>query len=389
MSDETIASKSDPRPSEVKPRRSIRWPVQRTRSEAHVIISIATFAATVILTRLFLDLTGYPQVGNSVLHIAHALWGGLLLIIAAILPLILINDWALLLSAGLSGLCFGLFIDEVGKFITQKNDYFFPPAAPVVYGCLLILVLVLLLVTKTRRDKPRNELYRAIEALYEIAEGDLDANEWKALFDRLAVARQSADPQIAGLAAALQTYLRGNTISIVPVKPGPWQRFVGRMRSIGQRVGRKWHRRLIIITMSLVVIGTALMAGLLLLAANMDHTTIPQMVTAFLNQNEIASANNGLWFYLRVALELLVAVLAFITVILLLLKREKAGLRAALLALLIALTGGTLLAFYLDQFQAAITALYQFLVLLMVVAYQRWYLRENTSIVTDQVNQAS
>jgi hypothetical protein len=141
---------------------------------------------------------------------------------------------------------------------------------------------------------------------------------------------------------------------------------------------------LIIITMALVVLGAALMIGLLLLAANMEHTTLPQLVTTILNQDEVASADNGLWFYLRVALDMLVALLAFISVVLLLIKREKAGIRAALLALLIALTGGTLLAFYLDQFQAALTALYQFLVLLMVAAYQRWYLREGASAGVDQ-----
>ena len=371
-----MTTESSRKSSESIRRRSIRWPVQRTRSESYLIISIATFAATVILTRLFLDLTGYPQVGNGVLHIAHALWGGLLLIIAALLPLLFINDWALLLSAVLSGLGVGLFIDEVGKFITQKNDYFFPPAAPVVYGFFLIMVLVLVAVSKTRRDKPRNELYRAIEALHEIAEGDLDANEWKALYDRLTVARESDDPQVAGLAAALQTYLRGNTIAIAPAKPSLWQRFSGRIRSIGQRVGRKWHRRLIIITMALVVLGTALSVLFLLFVASTSHTSVPQLLSLFLTADEIASTNNGLWFYLRITLELLVSVLAFSTVILLLVKRERAGLRMALFALLISLTGGTLLAFYLDQFQAAVSALYQFLVLLLVIAYQRWYLVE-------------
>jgi len=363
--------------SETKTRRSVRWPVKRARGESYLIISIATFAATVILTRLFLDITGYPQVGNGVLHIAHALWGGLLLIIAAILPLILINDWALLLSAVLSGLGVGLFIDEVGKFITQRNDYFFPPAAPVVYGFFLILVLVLVAVRKTRRAQPRNELYRALDALHEVIEGDLDAQEWKALFDRLAIAHQSDDPQIAGLAAALQTYLRSSNVTILPVKPGLWQRFMRRIRSIGQRVGRKWHRRLIIITMGLVVVGAALSVLLLLLITSSSNTSLQQLINQFLSQDEIASANNGLWFYLRVGLELLVSVLAFSTVILLLAKRERAGIRVAMFALLIALTGDTLLSFYLDQFRAATTALYQFLVLLMVVAYQRWYLSES------------
>jgi hypothetical protein len=128
--------------------------------------------------------------------------------------------------------------------------------------------------------------------------------------------------------------------------------------------------------MALVVIGAALSVLLLLLITSASNTSLQQLVSQFLSQDEIASANNGLWFYLRVGLELLVSVLALITVILLLAKRERAGLRVALFALLISLTGDTLLAFYLDQFRAATTALYQFLVLLMVVAYQRWYLRD-------------
>ena len=37
-------------------------------------------AATVLITRTYLKLTGYPQVGgHSQLHVAHVLWGGLLL----------------------------------------------------------------------------------------------------------------------------------------------------------------------------------------------------------------------------------------------------------------------------------------------------------------------
>jgi hypothetical protein len=35
----------------------------------------------------------------------------------------------------------GLFVDEVGKFITQKNDYFLPLAAPIVYASLLLILV--------------------------------------------------------------------------------------------------------------------------------------------------------------------------------------------------------------------------------------------------------
>jgi hypothetical protein len=61
------------------------------------------FAASVILIRLFLELTGYPQVGNSELHIAHVLWGGLLLFGACLLTLIFANRWVYKAGALIAG----------------------------------------------------------------------------------------------------------------------------------------------------------------------------------------------------------------------------------------------------------------------------------------------
>ena len=126
----------------------IRTAVRRARAETYLLISLTAFAGSVIATRLFLELTGYPQVGGGELHIAHALWGGLLLLVAALLSLILANRWASIASAICSGLGVGLFIDQVGKFITQRNDYFFPPAAPVIYAFFLLMVLLLVVVRR-------------------------------------------------------------------------------------------------------------------------------------------------------------------------------------------------------------------------------------------------
>ncbi len=128
--------------------KKIRSVVRRDHAEKYLLTSLVAFAITVIIIRVFLQLTGFPQIGNSVLHIAHALWGGLILFVAVLLPLALANRWAIQGSALLGGIGIGLFIDEVGKFITQTNNYFFPPALSLIYGFFLLTILVYLYVRR-------------------------------------------------------------------------------------------------------------------------------------------------------------------------------------------------------------------------------------------------
>jgi hypothetical protein len=103
--------------------------VRRLGAERYLRHTLIWFALTVIVVRSALAATGYPRLGGGELHIAHVLWGGLFLFGAALSPLLFANRWALEVSAVLAGIGVGLFIDEVGKFITLNNDYFFPPAA--------------------------------------------------------------------------------------------------------------------------------------------------------------------------------------------------------------------------------------------------------------------
>ena len=140
-----------------------RAAVRRYYADSYLLTSLVAFGVTVVAVRLFLQLTGFPQIGNSVLHIAHALWGALLLFIAVLLPMIFANRWAIQISALVSGVGIGLFIDEVGKFITQKNDYFFPPALPLIYGFFLLTLFVYLYFRKPRQADPRKAMYHALE----------------------------------------------------------------------------------------------------------------------------------------------------------------------------------------------------------------------------------
>ncbi len=105
-------------------------------------MNLLSFAASVTFTRFFLELTGYPQLGNETLHIAHVLYGGVLLYISSLIPIIYANRWAYTWTSVISGVGVRRFIDEVGKFITQNNDYFFPNVAPIIYAFFLSSVLI-------------------------------------------------------------------------------------------------------------------------------------------------------------------------------------------------------------------------------------------------------
>jgi hypothetical protein len=99
--------------------------------------------ASVLVIRAFLAATDYPQLGGHGLHIAHLLWGGLLMLSALLLLLIFFSVSVRWLASLLGGIGFGTFIDELGKFISQDNNYFFQPTIAILYIIFILLFLVL------------------------------------------------------------------------------------------------------------------------------------------------------------------------------------------------------------------------------------------------------
>jgi hypothetical protein len=96
-------------------------------------------------------------------------------------------------GAVIGGLGFGFFIDELGKFITSDNDYFFQPAAALIYIIFIVLYLATRATQRRRGFSRREYLVNAVEALVEAARHDLDEGERRRAIELISKA-DPADP---------------------------------------------------------------------------------------------------------------------------------------------------------------------------------------------------
>jgi hypothetical protein len=133
--------------------------------------------SAVLSIRFLLRITGYPSLGGARFHIAHMLWGGLLMAAALLLCLSFLGNRTRLWAALLGGVGFGTFIDEIGKFITRDNNYFYQPSIALIY-ILFVLIYFAFRDLQSRHRISREEyLVNAINDLEEAVINDLQPEE--------------------------------------------------------------------------------------------------------------------------------------------------------------------------------------------------------------------
>lgn len=192
------------------------------RIEAFLVSAVLA----VLGIRLYLRLAGYPTIGGEGLHIAHMLWGGLLMLIALVLLLGFLGRGAQWAGAILGGLGFGTFIDEVGKFVTHDNDYFYRPSIAIMHVFFVVTYLVVRRALTARSYSQHEYLLNAIQEFEELALGDLDAVEKTRALRYLDLA-DPKNPVVQPLRDLLE--------NAVPVPTGPpppgliWKRGLARL----------------------------------------------------------------------------------------------------------------------------------------------------------------
>lgn len=213
---------------------------------------LVTAAVTILMVRGYLALTGYPQLGNDVLHIAHVLPGGLLMVAAIVLTLGFLNKEARAIAAVAGGIGFGLFIDELGKFLTKDVNYFFEPTVALIYVTFVVLFLIFRWIEE-RRATEQEYVINAIEAIKEVALHDLDRAERKMALAYLKHGSRN-DPAVRKLRELL-----GDIKPASDEEPGFLVRCYRRLgREYRKLVRRPWFNRAVI---TLFVAGSVISLG--------------------------------------------------------------------------------------------------------------------------------
>lgn len=148
--------------------------IRDPRASSLTEIWLVSAVVTILVIRLYLHLTGYPQVGGDTYHIAHMLWGGLGMTIGFGMVMLFAHQVWKPIAALVGGIGFGTFIDELGKFVTQDNDYFFKPTPALIYGVFIVLFVLARYFNNKRAPTEADHLFLASQGIQWQAIGKLD-----------------------------------------------------------------------------------------------------------------------------------------------------------------------------------------------------------------------
>lgn len=196
--------------------------------------------ATILIVRAILAATGWPQLGGGKIHFAHLLWGGVGMLLAFILFMAMQGRLWNFLATLSAGIGFGLFLDELGKFITSDNDYFFQPAIAIMYVLFVVLFFVFRWLGRVDKMSPETALVNSFDFAKEAVMRAMSRGERDEALYVLGRADQS-DPLVQALTGVLREERTSGD------GPHAVQRAWERARAWWARlVGRRWFRRLIL-----------------------------------------------------------------------------------------------------------------------------------------------
>ncbi len=331
----------------------------RKESSEYVGAVLMWTVVTILATRLYLSLTGWPEIGSGIWHIAHILWGGLGLLVGGLVSLLFYGKRAKRIGAVVMGIGLGFFLDETGKFVSRSNDYHFQPAVMIVYIFLVILFLVYKKAEKFRMRNESTMIHAVLEDFEEILRDDLDKYEREDMVKKIKVLLKSENTTYVTMASGLEKIV--NKIKLV--EPRINNGFGGKIQAgwdvlIKRVLNRRYFKVALLALAGSFVVRWAYDIGVIVL-------TKKRLFDLFYGDYEFFLSVDGLFLGLKVFFDGVTAVLFGLGIQAILAKKRKKALSLFEYGLLVNIFLTSIFRFYFEQF----SGLFDLGVDILVLAY--------------------
>jgi hypothetical protein len=254
---------------------------------------LAAAVAAVLGIRFYLEIAGYPQIGGAGLHIAHMLWGGLLMLVAIVVLLAFLGKPVQHFATIVGGIGFGAFIDELGKFITSDNNYFFQPTIALIYATFVALFLAFRVLERRQQLSEAESLANAVDLLREVVLRPDSVARDRAV---VLLAHAGETPTAQAIRAVIE-----QTVVAPPLAPSAGNSIARRARAAYRAIIRaSWFDEVIVIVFLLHSI-VATCATVLLIVTDPEYAIAPPAMSFTDWGDTIATALSSLMVVLGVA----------------------------------------------------------------------------------------
>lgn len=325
---------------------------RETKSDYLFNVFFGTAILTVLAIRAFLAITNYPQLGGDGLHIAHMLWGGLFMLISLVVLLYFHGFRVKFLAAFMAGIGFGFFIDELGKFITSDNDYFYRPTAMLIYVVFVLMWGMFAWLAKYVAVTPQENAVDVFSKLRDSMIYGLSASDTEQIEKQL---------RIAGLSTSDAHDLLKITTKMSPQYDAnsPWQKLnklAQKIQNTFDKIASYNRTKHILLAIFLVQAAAAfIVAGLLVFVDNSD-------VAIF----DIPSSTPAFVLYGLLLCLVATIVCVFVGFVYFVRMRSRQVFVWYRRALLVNIFGTQVFLFYTNQFQAAFGLIFNLLLFAFV-----------------------
>ncbi|MBU1088913.1 hypothetical protein KKA02_03480 [Patescibacteria group bacterium] len=331
--------------------------VKRESGSKMLLIIMISAVGSLLGTRLFLELTGYPEISNEKWHVAHVLWGGLAMVAGMILTLVFHGEKTRKKASIIFGVGLGWFIDEIGKFLSHDNDYFFQPAIVFMYVFFILMFLLYRYFEKIQTKDVKSLLYQIINGLEEIAERDFENREKKEILEKLGELERKTSGKINNLSIALR-----KMIVELPSKKNKKIRSSNLLWKKLKFFGyHKIFKRKTITSLLLLLSAGYILEGLFSTVGIFLHFDPGEAVNIYKN-TFMFSKTHGLMLTMKIFSDTLIAGMFVAGLVLIWRKQKREGLGFFQRGLLVSIFLSSIFRFYFEQFSAVFGLIFNIII---------------------------